>query len=67
MKNETKIETVFVNGITMPRSEYEAYMFNRDNIRKCENCPQNRGMASVQNNYRQCGQQNCWIAINTSR
>lgn len=67
MKDITTPETVFVNGVTMLRTEYDEYMFNRANIRKCENCPENRGFGNCQNNYRECGQQNCWIAINTSR
>lgn len=37
-------------------------MFNKDNIRNCENCPENREMSDWQNRL-PCGQQNCWVDI----
>lgn len=41
---------------------YIAFMYNPDNICKCDNCPENRGFSSWGGNM-PCGQQNCWVAI----
>lgn len=42
--------------------EYIAFMYNPDNICKCDNCPENRGFSSWGGNM-PCGQQNCWVQV----
>lgn len=44
------------------RSLWLEFMYNRENIGHCENCPMNHGYDC---NGRKCGQQNCWVRIHT--
>ena len=58
-----KEKTILINGETMPYEQYLAYMSNPSHICECENCPENRGRGDDRNNYRECGQQNCWVRL----
>ena len=42
--------------------DYKNFMFNSDNIRNCENCPENRDFDDWQDRL-PCGQWHCWVAI----
>lgn len=42
--------------------EYVDFMYNKDNIRNCECCPENRNFDDWQDRY-PCGQWRCWVYI----
>lgn len=42
---------------------YLDFMYNRENIGKCAECPENRGGDGHEANGHPCGQQNCWVLI----
>ena len=45
-------------------TEYGKFMFNPENICKCECCPENVGHDGNGFDYRYpCDQQNCWVAV----
>lgn len=49
-------------GMTV--QEYLAWLYNRDNICKCERCPDNEGFdAGISGSRFPCGQFHCWVAI----
>lgn len=46
------------------KQQYIKFMYNKENIRKCEVCPENRKFDSgASGNRRPCGQFNCWVAV----
>lgn len=51
----------------MDYSEYCEYMLNKENIRKCDSCPENCGRENIGRNILPCGQYHCEIAIANSR
>ena len=45
--------------------KYCDFMYNRKNIRNCEQCHENQGESNWQNRL-PCGQQNCWVELHCS-
>lgn len=41
--------------------EYVDFMYDRNNEKSCDNCPENRGFDGWGSNM-PCGQQNCWVS-----
>ena len=51
-------------GHKMTTSEYREWMSNQNNVRNCEECPENRDFNSgINGNVLPCGQYNCWVAV----
>ena len=53
----------------MAKKEYDEYvkgytdfMYDPDNIRKCDNCPENNGFDDWQDRL-PCGQYHCWVSV----
>lgn len=43
---------------------YIAYMTNPENIRKCADCPANKGYENGSPDFKlPCGQQHCWVRL----
>ena len=40
--------------------KYKEFMFNKENVGNCKECPENKGM-STWDGRKPCGQQNCWV------
>ena len=51
----------------MANKEYIEFMYNKDNICKCEGCPENYGFKPGADDKLPCGQYNCWVAIHCAR
>lgn len=48
----------------MAKNEYLAYMTEPANIRKCAECPENKGFENYSPDFKlPCGQQNCWVRL----
>ena len=48
----------------MTEKEYRDFMYNRDNIHNCENCPENKGFGKQDYDDRwPCLQFHCWVAL----
>ena len=46
----------------MSKEEYRDFMYNPENVRNCEQCPENQGCDDFQ--YRlPCGQWHCWVEL----
>lgn len=45
----------------MTEKEYVDFMYDRNNEKSCDNCPENRGFDDWGGNL-PCGQQNCWVS-----
>ena len=44
--------------------DYKTFMYDENNVRKCDGCPENKGMASdASGNRLPCGQYNCWVSV----
>ena len=50
MKTEKEIE------------EYISFMYNPENVGKCDACPENKGYDDWQDR-KPCGQWDCWVAV----
>ena len=42
--------------------EYLEFMYNSDNVCKCEKCPANEGFSDYEDR-KPCGQYRCWVSI----
>lgn len=47
----------------MEKDEYVKFMYNKNNIRKCEGCPENYNFKPGPDDKLPCGQYHCWVAI----
>lgn len=48
----------------MTEEEYTEFMYNRNNIHNCENCPENKGRGKRDYDDRwPCLQYHCWVAL----
>ena len=45
------------------REEYLTFMYNEDNIRACDRCPENCGAKHMTEAILPCGQYHCWVAL----
>lgn len=59
----TKAEwsALYIEDQNAYRNAYLDFMFNRHNIRKCSECPENIGHDGHEACGNPCGQQNCWV------
>lgn len=59
----TKAEwsALYIEDQNTYRNAYLDFMFNRHNIRKCNECPENIGHNGHEACGNPCGQQNCWV------
>lgn len=48
--------------LTEEEKKYHDFMFNPDNIKSCDKCPNNLGYDDFQHRL-PCGQYRCWIDI----
>jgi len=48
----------------MTNQEIIDFLYNRENIRNCENCPYNNDMDDWQDRL-PCGQYRCWVEVHT--
>lgn len=48
----------------MTEKEYKEFMYNRDNVHNCKNCPENKGFGKRTYDDRwPCLQYHCWVAL----
>ena len=45
-------------------NDMKRFLFNKENILNCAECPYNIGSSDWQNR-KPCGQQNCWVELHT--
>lgn len=50
----------------MTTEEYKRFMSNSANVRKCEQCPENRGADNFQDRL-PCGQRHCWVSLHCKK
>ena len=48
--------------LTREEKGYREFMYNPENIRHCEGCPQNEGYDDFQHRL-PCGQWRCWVEL----
>ena len=42
--------------------QYREFMYHKNNVRKCEGCPENEGFSNYQDRL-PCGQYRCWVTV----
>ena len=43
--------------------DYQDFMYDPENIERCDCCPENRGFSSWPGHRLPCGQDNCWVVV----
>lgn len=46
--------------------DYRVFMYNKENIYNCSECPENKKLGSY-NGSNPCGSMNCWVQSNCCR
>ena len=48
----------------MTVQEIKEFLYNKDNVCNCNECPYNEGFDNWEGKL-PCGQQNCWVTVHT--
>lgn len=57
-------ETLRLNNLKQYKEEVIEFLYNKDNIRRCYECPYNEGFDPGPNGIvLKCGQYHCWVAL----
>jgi hypothetical protein len=52
----------------MTEKDYIDFMYNRDNVHNCKNCPENKGFGKRDYDDRwPCLQYHCWVALSAPK
>ena len=49
------------------RQAYLNFMYDPDNVRNCDECPENNGIVNWQGENLPCGQFHCWVAVHCNQ
>ena len=52
----------------LTKKQYQEFMFNEENYKNCENCPENHGFIEGSGRIAgPCGQQICWVECHCNK